>query len=185
MISFSDLEFIILLHAAFIISETKEVFKMKISDLVAVLLIFAILTGVTTISVRADTLVREDFQLESFSKTVDYFDYVRAYALINDIPTPSGFQDDHAYLYMNYINTSGLQLFYAGLDTLLMEDKGHSGFRCNRSSCITRRIIAAVTFCFFNVSDADGLQRNQQHELSGFAGRERHALGLFQPWVSI
>ena len=80
---------------------------MKTSDLIAVLLIFAILTSVTTISVRADTLVKEDFQLESFSKTVDFFDYVRAYALINGIPTPSGFQADSAYLYMNYINTSG------------------------------------------------------------------------------
>ena len=107
---------------------------MKTSDLIAVLLIFAILTSVTTISVRADTLVKEDFQLESFSKTVDYFDYVRAYALINGIPTPSGFQDDHAYLYMNYINTSGLQLFYAGLDNIT--NGGQGAFRIPMQSFI-------------------------------------------------
>ncbi len=107
---------------------------MKTSDLIAVLLIFAILTGVTTISVRADTLVKEDFQLESFSKTVDFFDYVRAYASINGIPIPSGFQDDRAYLYMNYINTSGLQLFYAGLDNIT--NGGQGAFRIPMQSFI-------------------------------------------------
>jgi hypothetical protein len=107
---------------------------MKISDLIAVLLAFVILTGVTTVSVRADTLVKGDFQLESFSKTVDFYDYVRAYALVNGISTPPGFQNDHAYLYMNYINTSGLQLFYAGLENIT--NGGQGAFRIPMQSFI-------------------------------------------------
>jgi hypothetical protein len=66
--------------------------------------------------VNADTLAKEDFQLESFSKTVDFMDYARAYADLNGLQPPPS--DYHAYLYMNYINTSGLQLFYAGLDNI-------------------------------------------------------------------
>ena len=65
---------------------------------------------------NADSLVKEDFQLGSFSKTVDFMDYARAYAEINGLQPPPS--DYHAYLYMDYINTSGLQLFYAGLDNI-------------------------------------------------------------------
>lgn len=55
---------------------------MKISSLVSVLLICTVLFSVISISVKADTLVKEDFQQESFSKTVDFFDYARAYATL-------------------------------------------------------------------------------------------------------
>jgi hypothetical protein len=65
---------------------------------------------------NADTLAKEDFQLESFSKTVDFMDYARAYTNLSDSQPPPS--DYHAYVYMNYINTSGLQLFYAGLDNV-------------------------------------------------------------------
>lgn len=65
---------------------------------------------------NADTLAKEDFQLESFSKTVDFMDYARAYTNLSDPQPPPS--DYHAYVYMNYINTSGLQLFYAGLDNV-------------------------------------------------------------------
>jgi hypothetical protein len=107
---------------------------MKISSLISVLLICTVLISVISVSVKADTLVKEDFQQESFSKTVDFFDYARAYATLNSIPTPPGFQNQHAYLYMNYINTSGLQLFYAGLDNIT--NGGPASFRIPMQSFI-------------------------------------------------
>jgi len=76
------------------------------------LLIFA---GTTLIkpSLAADTLTPNDFKLQSFSKTVDFFDFVRAYAAASGKPVPPA--NWHAYLYQNYINTSGFQLYYSGL----------------------------------------------------------------------
>jgi len=91
---------------------------MRITHVMAILLICTIFFSAVSITVKADTLVKEDFLSESFSKTVDFFDYARAYATLNGISTPAGFENDHAYLYMNYINTSSLQLFYAGLDNI-------------------------------------------------------------------
>ncbi|HUW48805.1 MAG TPA: hypothetical protein VMW36_08710 [Patescibacteria group bacterium] len=41
---------------------------MKISSLISVLLICTVLISVISVSVKADTLVKEDFQQESFSK---------------------------------------------------------------------------------------------------------------------
>ena len=80
----------------------------------AILLICTIFISAISITVKADTLVKEDFLSESFSKTVDFFDYARAYATLNGIPTPAGFENDHAYLCMNYINTSGQILCWFG-----------------------------------------------------------------------
>jgi hypothetical protein len=63
--------------------------------------------------VSADDLLKTDFQKESFYKVVDYFDYVRAWALLNGLPKPANFW--HAYTYVTYVNKSGLQMLYAGL----------------------------------------------------------------------
>ncbi|HXX87088.1 MAG TPA: hypothetical protein VEH86_01400 [Candidatus Acidoferrum sp.] len=82
----------------------------------ALLLIAIVSACVAFPIVNADTLVKDDFKLESFSKTVDFMDYARAYANASGLMPPP--DDYHAYLYMNYINTSGLQLFYAGLDNI-------------------------------------------------------------------
>ena len=66
-------------------------------------------------TVAATTTVQStDFQSQSFSKTVDWYDYVRAYAQQNGFNT-SAIQNEHAYIYANYINIGGFQLFYAGL----------------------------------------------------------------------
>jgi hypothetical protein len=107
---------------------------MKFTSAIGIMLICTIFMSALTISVKADTLVKEDFLGESFSKTVDFFDYARAYALINGIQTPPGFENHHAYLYMNYINTSGLQLFYAGLDNIT--NGGEGAFRIPMQSFI-------------------------------------------------
>ena len=62
----------------------------------------------------ATTLQGNDFQAQSFSKTVDYYDYVRQYATANGYNITS-IQNQHAYIYTTYINVGGFQLFYAGL----------------------------------------------------------------------
>jgi hypothetical protein len=60
------------------------------------------------------SLQSTDFTTQSFSKTVDYYDYVRAYASANNI-NDTAILNQHAYIYANYINVGGFQLFYAGL----------------------------------------------------------------------
>src|SRR6266571_2519119 len=62
----------------------------------------------------ATSLQGNDFQAQSFSKTVDYYDYVRQYAAANNI-NYTAIQSQHAYIYTTYINVGGFQLFYAGL----------------------------------------------------------------------
>src|SRR6266567_4080033 len=62
----------------------------------------------------AASLQGNDFQSQSFSKTVDYYDYVRQYAAANNI-NYTAIQSQHAYIYTTYINVGGFQLFYAGL----------------------------------------------------------------------
>jgi hypothetical protein len=62
----------------------------------------------------ATTVTSTDFQAQSFSKVVDWYDYVRAYAQQNGFNT-TAIQNEHAYIYANYINVGGFQLFYSGL----------------------------------------------------------------------
>ncbi len=65
------------------------------------------------IPVSADNLLRTDFQKESFAKTVDYFDYARAFATLHGLPRPANFW--HAHVYMTYVNKMGLKMLYTGL----------------------------------------------------------------------
>ncbi len=61
----------------------------------------------------AETLSPEDFRQESWSKTIDFFDYARSYASdYGKTPPPANWS---ANLYMAYINVGGFQLLYAGL----------------------------------------------------------------------
>lgn len=86
---------------------------MKIKNLIAILLACITLTTITSPLSTADTLLALDFKLESWAKTVDFFDYARAYGTLRGmVPPPNNW---HAYLYMTYINTSGLHMLYAGL----------------------------------------------------------------------
>ena len=73
---------------------------------------FALTIGMKPAS-AVDTLSPNDFKLKSFSKTVDFFDFVRACAASHGMTPPNA--SWHAYLYQNYINVSGFQLFYSGL----------------------------------------------------------------------
>src|SRR5438132_352929 len=62
----------------------------------------------------AATVTSTDFQSQSFSKVVDWYDYVRQYAAANGFTPPNS--TEHAYIYANYINVGGFQLFSAGLE---------------------------------------------------------------------
>jgi hypothetical protein len=95
---------------------------MKTKKLLGTLLTTAILLGLMAPLARAETLDRTDFEQESFAKTVDYMEYVRAYATLNGIPQPAGFDKWHANMYMAYVNTSGLKLLYAGLEEITTDE---------------------------------------------------------------
>jgi len=73
----------------------------------------------------ADILVENDFEAESFSKTVDYYDYVRAYAALNGVETPANFDNWHANMHMTYVNVSDLKLLYAGLENITFGNEGY------------------------------------------------------------
>ena len=62
---------------------------------------------------NAATVTSTDFQTQSFSKVVDWYDYARLYAAANGFTPPNS--TEHAYIYANYINVGGFQLFSAGL----------------------------------------------------------------------
>src|SRR6266436_8714530 len=62
----------------------------------------------------AATVTSSDFQAQSFSKVVDWYDYVRQYAVANGY-NATAIQNEHAYIFANYVNVGGFQLFSAGL----------------------------------------------------------------------
>jgi hypothetical protein len=98
---------------------------MKTKTTLGTILAAIMLLGLMAPLVKADTLVKTDFEQESFSKTVDYFDYVRAYATLNGIPQPADFDKWHANMYMTYVNSSGLKLLYAGLEDITTDESAY------------------------------------------------------------
>jgi hypothetical protein len=125
---------------------------MRNKSLFGIPLLCVILTSIVLPAFAADTLLAADFKEESWAKTVDYFDYARAYATLHGIPTPAGFQNYHANMYMTYINTEGSHLLYAGLENVTFG--GPAYFRIPMQSFImhyktnnrTRDVILASTF---------------------------------------
>jgi len=69
---------------------------------------------------HADTVTSTDFQSQSFNKVIDWYDYVRQYATANGFTPPNS--TEHAYIYANYINVGGFQLFSAGLVNITHND---------------------------------------------------------------
>ena len=67
-----------------------------------------------------DTLAPSDFQLESWQKEIDFFDYVRLYATLHGQTPPQ--ENEHAYLNLAYANVSGLQMLSAGLVNITDEE---------------------------------------------------------------
>jgi len=95
---------------------------MKTKITLGTLLVSIILIGLMAPLAKADTLDRTDFEQESFAKTVDYMEYVRAYATLHGISQPANFSNWHANMYMTYVNTSGLKLLYAGLEDITTDE---------------------------------------------------------------
>jgi hypothetical protein len=98
---------------------------MKSKTMFGAALAAIVLLGLTAPFVRAETLDRTDFEQESFAKTVDYMDYARAYATLHGIPQPNNFDKWHANMYMTYVNTSGFQLLYAGLENITTDESNY------------------------------------------------------------
>ena len=98
-----------------------ETLKSKI--LLGVFLVACLSTTLVAVpvSVSADDLLKTDFQKESFDKTVDYFDYARAWARPHGLTRPANYW--HAYVYMTYVNKMGLQMLYAGLRNISLADQ--------------------------------------------------------------
>jgi hypothetical protein len=125
---------------------------MKNKNLLGTILITITLIGVITPLARADTLVKNDFEQESFAKTVDYFDYVRAYATLNGVQTPNDFDKWHANMYMTYVNSSGLKLLYAGLEEITTDESAYlkipmqSFIMAYKTNENNRDVILASTF---------------------------------------
>jgi len=85
----------------------------------ALLFLLFTLALLITPSSAVDTLSPNDFKLQSFSKTVDFFDFTRAYAASHDMtPPPANW---HANLYLAYVNVGGFQLFFSGLINITAE----------------------------------------------------------------
>jgi hypothetical protein len=95
--------------------------KSKIS--LGFLLVACMLTTLVLVPVpiSADDLLQTDFKQERFAKTVDYFDYARAWAQLHGLPRPGNFW--HAYVYMTYFNKMGLQMAYTGLRNISLADQ--------------------------------------------------------------
>jgi len=89
---------------------------MKTKSLLGILLVCITLASLVLPACAADTLLASDFKEESWAKTIDFFDYARAYALLHGmLPPPDNY---HAYMYMTYVNTRGLHMLYAGLSNI-------------------------------------------------------------------
>jgi hypothetical protein len=123
---------------------------MKNKNLLTLLLTSIALISITAPAFAIDTLTASDFKQESWAKTVDFMTYARQYAQSNGLTPPPSYW--HAYLYMTYVNTRGLQVLYAGLDNITFG--GILTFRIPMQSFImhyktnnnTRDVILASTF---------------------------------------
>jgi hypothetical protein len=86
---------------------------------VIVFMMVLILSNVLPVS-AIDALNPSDFELESWSKNIDFFDYVRTYFSIHGKTPPP--ENSHAYLNLAYVNVSGLQVLSAGLFNITDEE---------------------------------------------------------------
>jgi hypothetical protein len=87
--------------------------------IVTLLVVLLLLSNVLPVS-AIDILEPSDFELESWSKSIDFFDYVRTYAALHDKTPPP--ENEHAYLNLAYVNVSGLQMLSAGLFNITDEE---------------------------------------------------------------
>jgi hypothetical protein len=167
---------------------------MKAKIALGTILTSIIIIGLIAPLAKADTLVKTDFEQESFAKTVDYMEYVRAYATLTGIPQPANFDKWHANMYMTYVNNSGLQMLYAGLEDITTDETGYlripmqsfiMHYKTNENN---RDVILASTFLMlmaFNESSntlyADSPDQNDLLFASFSLGFDLSALGKTLP----
>ena len=103
------------------ITEESGIMKrtLLLSGVVLILLLLSPVFMATTTVNASDALNPEDFKEEYWSKTIDFLDYAREYASTHGKEPPP--EDWRANLHLVYINTSGIQLLYAGLVNLTTE----------------------------------------------------------------
>ena len=87
--------------------------------IVPLFIILLLLSNVLPVS-AIDTMKPSDFKLESWSKSIDFFDYVRLYAALHGKTPPA--ENEHAYLNLAYVNVPGLQMLFAGLFNITDEE---------------------------------------------------------------
>jgi hypothetical protein len=93
--------------------------KKVLCRVAALLFVCSVLVNVLPVW-ALDTLQPSDFMLESWQKEIDFFDYVRLYAAIHGKTPPP--ENSHAYLNLEYVNVSGLQMLSAGLFNMTDEE---------------------------------------------------------------
>ena len=98
----------------------KEEDSMKAYRILAILLLSVFSASAVVPVFGTDRLLASDFQLGSWAKVVDYFDFSRDFAANHSLAGPPN--DYHAYVYMTYVNTSGLQMLYAGMCNMTFGD---------------------------------------------------------------
>jgi hypothetical protein len=110
---------------SFRLESQKRDLRLKTKVLLGILLVACLLTtlAMLPVQVSADQLLKTDFKKESFDKVVDYFDYARALALLNGLPKPQNIW--HSYVYMAYVNKTGLQMLYSGLCNISLADQAY------------------------------------------------------------
>jgi hypothetical protein len=81
-------------------------------------IIFLLALSLISHVVAIDYLKPGDFNEESWSKEIDYLEYVDVYAAAHGLPRPPA--GAHAYLYLTYVNYSGVQMLYAGLSNITL-----------------------------------------------------------------
>ena len=93
--------------------------KKVLCKIAAIVFVCSILVNVYPVF-ALDTLAPSDFQLESWQKEIDFFDYVRLHAAIHGQEPPP--ENAHAYLNLAYANVSGLHMLSAGLVNITDEE---------------------------------------------------------------
>ncbi len=89
---------------------------MKLKTILVWGLVAYLAVNALVLPASAEPLLKDDFKQASFAKTVDFFEYARAWAVLKGLPEPP--QHWHANVYMTYVNQSGFQLLYAGLQEI-------------------------------------------------------------------
>lgn len=89
---------------------------LKPETILVCFLVACLSVNALVLPVSAEQLLKDDFKQSYFAKTVDFFDYARAWAVLKGLPEPP--QHWHANVYMTYVNKSGFQLLYAGLQEI-------------------------------------------------------------------